>query len=320
MSDIREAVIIGSGPAGYSAAIYLARANIRPLLFTGLYSGNKGGQLTTTTIVENYPGFSNGIDGNELMDEMYLQAKSVGSDFIEQDVVKVDFSVYPYKVFYGKKDSFVEAKSIIICTGAAARRLYVEGANSGEFWQKGVSACAVCDGALPMFRNKPIAVVGGGDSAMEEALFLAKYGSKIYILNRSKRYRASKIMLERAKANDKIEFVEDVELHKVRGEKVVTNIVVKSTITAEETTIDVAGVFFAIGHDPNTKFLDGQLKIDEDNYLITDETCRTSIEGVYAAGDVADKKYRQAIKAAGDGCVAALEAIHYLDVKSFQLV
>lgn len=317
-NDVIDVVIIGAGPAGYTAAIYVARANVSSVVFTGFMYGTNGGQLMTTTTVENYPGFPNGVDGKELMGAMEKQAVFFGSSIIYDDVVDVDFSVYPYKIFYGFKRKEVLCNSVIICTGATAKRLDVEGTRDNELWQKGVSTCAVCDGALPIFRNGHVLIIGGGDTAMEEAIFMTKFASKVTVIHRSNKFKASKIMLDRARKHEKISFLEHYILEKVLGEKIVSKAIVRNLITDETTEIDINGVFLAIGHTPNTWFLNGKVKTDEHGYIITHDLVKTSIDGVFAAGDVVDKKYRQAIKAAGDGCAAALEAIKFVDALQMQ--
>ncbi|MCK5788504.1 MAG: thioredoxin-disulfide reductase [Chlamydiia bacterium] len=311
MNNIESSVVIGSGPAGCTAALYLARAGLKPIFVTGFAS--KGGQLTTTTIVENYPGFPEGIDGNELMDKMIDQAERFGSVLIEHDVEKVDLSESPYKIFINRRKDPIYTKTLVICTGANANRLYVEGTHDNEFWQKGVSTCAVCDGALSMFRDKPVAIIGGGDSAMEEALYMARYSSIVYIVNRSEKFKASIIMLERARNNSKIKILTDYVLKSVHGDKVVSKMLLKNRITNEDREIELAGIFFAIGHIPNTKFLGTELELEASGCVKVSNSIKTAKAGVFAAGDVADSQYRQAVKAAGDGCAAALEAIRYID-------
>ena len=306
-------VIIGSGPAAHTAAIYAARAELSPVLFEGFMAAGvaAGGQLTTTTDVENYPGFPEGIQGPELMERMRAQSERFGTRIFTETVSKVDLSSHPFRYQTSEREG--EARSLIIATGATAKRLDIPGAGDNELWQKGVSACAVCDGALPLFRNQPLAVIGGGDSAMEEATFLTKYGSKVYIIHRRDELRASKIMQARAKNNPKIEFVWSHETTQVLGDDFVAGIRVKSLKTGEETELKVAGLFFAIGHVPNTAFLEGQLETDETGYLITaPNSTKTNIPGVFAAGDVQDKLWRQAITAAGTGCMAALECEAFL--------
>lgn len=307
-------VIIGSGPAGYTAAIYAARAKMEPVLFEGFYSGPAGGQLMTTTDVENYPGFPEGISGPALMDNFRNQALRFGTKILTEDVVKVDFNQYPF-VIKGKEHAF-SAYCVIIATGANAKRLVIPGANDGEFWQRGVTACAVCDGAMPMFRNKDLYVIGGGDSAVEEATFLTKYAKKVYIVHRRDKLRASKIMQDRAINHPKVEIVWDSEIVAIEGDTVVRSVNILNHKTKKVTTHEAGGVFFAVGHVPNTAFLQGQLDLHETGYIkVVPGTCQTSVDLVYAAGDAQDHVYRQAITAAGSGCMAAIDAERALSAK-----
>ena len=304
-------VIIGSGPAGYTAAIYAARANLKPVLFEGFMAGPAGGQLMTTTEVENYPGFPEGIMGPELMVHFREQAARFGTTIFTEDVESVDFSKRPFVVRGSTTE--VVAEAVIIATGATAKRLEIEGAGDGEFWQKGVTACAVCDGAAPIFRGKPLFVIGGGDSAVEEAVFLTKYGSKVYLVHRRDELRASKIMAERAKNHPKIEILWNSAIDKISGDQLVRKVRLKNLVTGKVEEREAAGVFFAIGHQPNTGFLGGQLKLHETGYVVVKPgTTYTSVEGVFAAGDVQDHVYRQAVTAAGSGCMAALDAERWL--------
>jgi len=306
-------VIIGSGPAAHTAAIYAARANLNPVLFEGFMAGGiaAGGQLTTTTDVENFPGFPEGISGPELCERFRAQSARFGTRIFTETVTRIDLSKRPFAYWTDEQEG--TAQAVIIATGATAKRDDIPGTRDNELWQKGVSACAVCDGALPMFRNKPMFVIGGGDSAMEEAGFLTKFASRVFLVHRRDELRASQIMQARAKANPKIELLLSHRVDKVEGGNGVEQVRVTDLKTNVERVIPAAGLFFAIGHVPNTKFLDGQLACDEQGYVVTTPgTTETSVPGVFAAGDVQDKKYRQAITAAGSGCAAALEAEHWL--------
>ena len=310
---VDNVVIIGSGPAAHTAAIYAARAELKPVLFEGFLAGGiaAGGQLTTTTDVENFPGFPDGIGGPELTERFRAQSVRFGTVIHTETVTKVDLSRRPFR--YATDEREGEAKTIIIATGATAKRDDVPGTRDDELWQKGVSACAVCDGALPVFRGKPLFVIGGGDSAMEEGTFLTKFASKVFIVHRRDELRASKIMQDRAKANPKVELLLSHKVLRVSGGDGVQSVRVQDLKSGAEREMDAAGLFFAIGHVPNSAFLGGQVACDEQGYILTKPgTTQTNVAGVFAAGDVQDKKYRQAITAAGSGCMAALEAEHFL--------
>ncbi len=315
----KKVVIIGSGPAAYTAAVYSARAMLEPVLFEGFMSGTAGGQLMSTTDVENYPGFPESVTGPELMDRMQRQAKRFGTTILAEDVQSINCSMRPFKVTGSSTEVF--AHSVIIATGAMARRLDIKGARDGEFWQKGVSACAVCDGAIPIFRNKDLYIIGGGDSAMEEALYLTRYASRVFIVHRRDALRASKIMADRALHHPKITVLWDSVVEEVSGDKVVTSVSIKHLKSGEVSVHPAGGLFFAVGHEPNTTFLQGQLALDANGYIqVVPGTCRTSVVGIYAAGDVQDHVYRQAITAAGSGCMAALEIERELSALESQKV
>ena len=299
-----KVLIIGSGPAGLTAAIYAARADLDPLMIEGM---ERGGQLMITTDVENYPGFPDGIMGPELMDNMRKQAERFGTRIISSDVTRVDLSDRPFKVWVG--EDLYEAQTLIISTGASAQWLDIPGETRLRGY--GVSACATCDGFF--FRDKDLAVVGGGDTAMEEAIFLTKFAAKVTIIHRRDEFRASKIMAQRALAHPKIEVIWDTAVQEVLGDDLVTGLRLRNVKTGGETELAVDGVFLAIGHRPNTSIFQEQLSLDEVGYVITEgETTGTSVEGVFAAGDVADPVYRQAVTAAGMGCQAAIDAAHLL--------
>lgn len=304
-------IIVGSGPAGYTAALYAARANLSPLLLEGFYSGPVGGQLTTTTDVENYPGFPKGVEGPQLVELFKEQAGRFGTRYIREDVKKVDLHSSPFTLFTPKQE--LKAYSLILATGASANRLPIPGASEGEFWQKGVTACAVCDGAAPIFRNRPLFVIGGGDSAVEEALFLTKFGSHVTIVHRRDQLRASKIMQQRALSHPKISILWDSAVIEVVGDTLVRSLRVENLKTRDVTQYEAAGLFFAVGHTPNTAFLEGQLELHPNGYIkVFHQTTATSCPGVFAAGDVQDFRYRQAITAAGSGCMAAIDAERWL--------
>ena len=298
-------IIIGSGPAGLTAAIYAARAGLEPLMVEGM---ERGGQLMITTDVENFPGFPDGIMGPDLMEQIRKQAERFGTRIITSNVTEVDFSERPFKVWVGK--DLYEGDSIIISTGASARWLGVPGEK--ELTGYGVSACATCDGFF--FRDRELIVVGGGDSAMEEALFLTKFASKVTVVHRRDEFRASTIMSDRVLKHPKIDVIWNAEVAEVYGEQVVQGVKLKSTVDGQIVDFPTDGVFVAIGHDPNTKIFGEQLDLDEDGYIVTPPgRTETSVAGVFAAGDVTDKVYRQAITAAGLGCQAALDAERWIE-------
>lgn len=300
-------IIIGGGPAGYTAAIYCARSNLKPLLFSGPIPG---GQLTETTIIENYPGFPDGISGTELMDRFRQQTENLGTTIIDQTVTKVDLSERLFKVTANNETYLT--KSIIIATGATARWLGIE--SETKFRGKGVSACATCDG--PFFKNKDVVVIGGGDTAMEEAQFLAKFASSVKIIHRRDQFRASKIMIDRVSKNPKIEFVLNSVVDEFIGNPLLEGVVVENVITHTKQTIEAEGAFIAIGHVPNTNVFQNILPIDEKGYIETDNPPFTNVKGIFVAGDVYDYKYRQAITAAGSGCQAAIQVEKYLETLS----
>jgi thioredoxin reductase (NADPH) len=312
-SRVRDVMIIGSGPAGLTAAIYTARANLHPMVVEGEPSSTSdqpGGQLMLTTEVENYPGFIDGIQGPELMGNFRAQAARFGAELVTAKVTRVDFSVRPFKVWIG--DTELEARSVIVSTGARALMLGLE--SEQKLIGYGVSTCATCDGFF--FRDLEIAVVGGGDSALEEAIFLTKFASKVSVIHRRKELRASKIMQDRAFRNPKIEFVWDSQVVDVLGENTVEGVKVRNVVTSEETVLPISGLFVAIGHVPNTSLFTGQLDMDEAGYLLTQAgSTRTNVEGVFACGDVQDSTYRQAITAAGSGCMAAIDAERWLETQ-----
>ncbi|WP_026924446.1 thioredoxin-disulfide reductase [Glycomyces arizonensis] len=305
MSEIRNVIIIGSGPAGYTAALYTARADMRPLVFEGFQFG---GALMQTTEVENYPGFPDGIMGPELMDQWRKQAERFGAELVADDVTKVDLTGEVKKVWVGEDE--YRARSVILATGSAYRPLNVPG--ESELMGRGVSACATCDGFF--FRDQHIAVVGGGDSAMEEATFLTKFASKVTILHRRDAFRASKIMAERALANPKIDVAWNTVVDKILGEGgKVSGVEVSDTTTGERRELPVTGLFIAIGHDPRSELLKGQVELDDSGYVKVDApSTRTNLEGVFAAGDLVDHTYQQAVTAAGTGCAAALDAERFI--------
>lgn len=304
-SNIENVIIIGSGPAGYTAAIYTSRALLKPLMFEG---EEAGGQLMITTEVENFPGFPEGVTGPELMEHMRKQAERFGTRFQRKNVTKVDLKQRPFKVWVG--DTMYLTKTVIIATGAKAKYLGLP--SEKTFANKGVSACATCDGAF--FRDMDVAVIGGGDTAMEEATFLTRFAKKVFIIHRRDSFRASKIMADKALKNPKIEVLWNTVVDEVIGDKFVTGAKITNTVTGEKKTLPIQGFFLAIGHEPNTKVLEGQLMTDETGYLVTKpHSSKTDIEGVFACGDVQDHHYRQAITAAGSGCMAAIDAERWLE-------
>ncbi len=306
MAEINNVIIIGSGPAGYTAAIYAARANLKPILVSGF---QPGGQLTITTDVENYPGYEDPIQGPWLMDQMQKQAAHVGTKIINSQVTEV-FLNEDVKKLNLDNGTTLNAKTVIISTGAQARWLGLE--NESKFQGHGLSACATCDGFF--FKDKEVAVIGGGNSAAEEALFLTKFATKVYLIHRRDKLRAEKILQDRLKENSKIEFIWNSEVTKFNGNDDLESIDLLNKKDNQTSTLKIDGVFIAIGHDPATQLFKGQLKMDDGGYIITDpDSTKTSIDGVFAAGDVKDKIYRQAVTAAGMGCMAALEVEKYLD-------
>lgn len=304
-----QIVIIGSGPAAHTAGIYAARAQRNPILFEGEMAGGvaAGGQLTTTTDVENFPGFPHGIGGPELMMAMREQSERCGTTIYTETVTSIDLSVRPFVVTTPYRT--LSTQSVIIATGATAKRLGIQGETT--FWQKGISACAVCDGALPMFRGKPLVVIGGGDSACEEASFLMKYASSVTMVVRKNQLRASKVMQDRVLQNPNITIEWESDVIAANGDSLLQSVTLQQP--NGQKTIPVSGLFYAIGHVPNTDFLNNQLPLDESGYILTEAgSTRTSVPGVFACGDVQDRHYRQAITAAGSGCMAALDADAYL--------
>ena len=298
-----DVIIIGAGPAGYTAGIYCSRARHDTLIISGLLPG---GQLMNTTDVENYPGFDEGIMGPDLMLTMRKQAERMNTTIIDDVVVNVDFRTKPFKVLTGSEE--YEAKAVIVCTGATPRKIGIEGEQT--FSGKGVSYCATCDGAF--FRNQDIAVVGGGDTCMEEATFLTKFASKVHIIHRRDTFRASKIMQDRALNNENIEVHWNSVIEDIKGDQKVQQIILKDTKTGENKTLEMGGVFVAIGHEPNTELFKNQLEMDENGYIIQKQNTETSVKGVFTAGDVHDHRYRQAVTAAGFGCMSAIDVDKYL--------
>ena len=298
-----DVIIIGAGPAGYTAGIYCSRARHDTLIISGLLPG---GQLMNNTDVENYPGFDEGIMGPDLMLTMRKQAERMNTTIIDDVVVNVDFRAKPFKVLTGSEE--YEAKAVIVCTGATPRKIGIEGEQT--FSGKGVSYCATCDGAF--FRNQDIAVVGGGDTCMEEATFLTKFASKVHIIHRRDTFRASKIMQDRALNNENIEVHWNSVIEDIKGDQKVQQIILKDTKTGENKTLEMGGVFVAIGHEPNTELFKNQLEMDENGYIIQKQNTETSVKGVFTAGDVHDHRYRQAVTAAGFGCMSAIDVDKYL--------
>lgn len=311
MPDIHKVIIIGSGPAGLTAALYAARADLAPLVLLGT---EPGGQLMTTTEVENYPGFPDGVQGPELMQKFMEQSKRFGAKLLSESVTRVDFSGPPHKVYVGagSAEKLYLGEAVIVATGASAMWLGIE--SETRLRGRGVSSCATCDGAF--FRNKSVVVVGGGDTALEEALFLTKFVTKVTVVHRRDQLRASKIMQERAFANSKISFVWNSQVIDVLGVQKVEGVKLKNTQTGEESTFPCEGLFIAIGHKPNTDFLKNVLQLDKKGYVIPEDETASSIEGVFIAGDVSDIRYRQAVTAAGSGCKAAMDAERWLEERA----
>ena len=308
---MEKVVIIGSGPAGHTAAVYCARANLNPVMFEGFISGGvAGGQLMITTDIENFPGFPDPVPGPQLMERMKAQSVKYGTRVISEDVAGVDMPASPFTV-RGSSET-VACQALIIATGATAKRMGVP--SEERLWGRGISACATCDGALPVFRNQKILVIGGGDTAVEEALHLARFASRVYLAHRRDKLRASLIMGKRAMENPKIEILWNTVLVDVKGDRKVEGAVLKDVKNGATREMAFAGVFYAVGHTPNTAFLGGQVALDDTGYIVTKNgSTETSVAGVFACGDVQDKKYRQAVTAAGSGCMAALDAQRYLE-------
>ena len=315
MSDrIENLAIIGSGPAGLTAAIYAARANLKPFVFEGFQAGGiPGGQLMTTSEVENFPGFPEGITGPELMRRTRAQAERWGAELVSEDAIAVDFSQRPYVVRSAERE--VRAHSVIISTGATAKRLNLPGEK--QFWNNGISACAICDGASPLFKNREVAVVGGGDTAAEEAVYVTKYVSHVHLFVRRGEMRASKALQDRVLAHPRITVHWHTEVLSIYGPEggQMEGALVKNNETGKEEKMPLGGMFYAIGHTPNTQLFEGQLELDERGYVVTTDNVKTNVEGVYAVGDVQDKEFRQAITAAGSGCMGALLAERWLSAK-----
>ena len=306
MSETHDVVIVGSGPAGYTAALYAARASLNVLVFQGFESG---GQLMLTSDVENYPGYRDGVMGPEMMDDFEAQAARFGAEMRPENIERVDFSERPFKLWAEDDDEPTLAKAVVIATGAKAKWLGLE--SERQLMGKGVSGCATCDAFF--FRGKRVAVVGGGDTAMEEASVLSKFADEVLLIHRRDEFRASKIMLERARKNSKITFVTDTAVEEILGEDSVEGLRIKNTKTGEEQTVEVDGFFAAIGHAPATALFEGQVEMDGSGYILQKEHTMTSVPGVFAAGDVSDTRYRQAVTAAADGCRAAIDAERWLE-------
>ncbi len=300
----RNIVIVGGGPAGYTAAIYAARANLKPLVLAGYAAG---GQLMTTTDVENFPGFPEGIMGPDLMENMRKQAERFGAEILFKDVTKVDLAKHPFTITY--EDTTVQAKAVIISTGAGPRKLGID--SEKRLWGKGVTSCATCDGAF--YKGKEVAVIGGGDSAMEEANFLTRFANKVTVVHRREEFRASKIMEERARKNPKIAWALNKTIEEVLGNGKVAGLRLKDTKSGQESELKIDGLFLAIGHIPNSSLFKGVLKTDAEGYILVDGKTQTNIPGVFACGDVVDRQFRQAITAAGSGCASAISAEKYLE-------
>lgn len=319
MANVEKLIIIGSGPAGWTAAIYASRANLSPVIYTdeprqeGAFNILPGGQLMFTTEVENYPGFPDGVLGPDLMQKFQDQAQNCGAKIVRKMIPRVDFSSRPFKL-WDSEDELIQAHAVIVSTGATANWLGLPNEQRLAKGGGGVSACAVCDGALPIYRGKVLGVVGGGDSAIEEATYLTKFASKVHIIHRRDQLRASKVMQDRAKKNPKVEFTWNKAVTDVLGDQKITGVKLKDTVDGKESTLELGGLFMAIGHTPATKFLNGQLELDAKGYIKLMDTYRstTSVDGVFAAGDVVDRVYRQAVTAAGMGCKAALDAERWL--------
>ncbi|ORX61974.1 thioredoxin reductase [Hesseltinella vesiculosa] len=314
----RKVAVIGSGPAGHTAAVYLARANLEPIMFEGCMANGfaPGGQLTTTTDVENYPGFPEGVMGGELMDKMRAQSERFGTVIETETITKLDTSSRPFKLWRegseGQAEPTDTADAVIIATGASAKRMGLPGEE--KYWQNGISACAVCDGAVPIFRNKPLVVIGGGDSAAEEAMYLTKYGSHVHVLVRRDVLRASKVMGSRLLKHPKVTVHFNTSATECLGDgNLLTQVAIKNNATGEESKLEANGLFYAIGHEPATELVKGVVDLDSENYIKTvPGTSLTNVPGLFAAGDVQDKRYRQAITSAGSGCMAGLDAERFI--------